>query len=44
MIGEYNDGMRVPFKVVPPCFQGTDDGEELTIVDLVISFGGVKGL
>jgi hypothetical protein len=44
MIGEYNDRVRVPFKVMPPCFQGTDDGEEFTIVDLVVSFSGIKGL
>jgi hypothetical protein len=44
MIGEYNDRVRVPFKVMPPCFQSTDDGEEFLIVDLVVSFGGIKGL
>jgi hypothetical protein len=44
MICEYNDRVRIPFKVMPPYFQGTDDGEEFTIVDLVISFSGVEGL
>jgi hypothetical protein len=44
MIGEYNDRVGVPFKVMPPCFQSMDNGEEFTIVDLVISFGRVKGL
>jgi hypothetical protein len=44
VIGEYNNRVGVPFKIVPPCFQGMDDGEEFAIIDLVVSFGGVKGL
>jgi hypothetical protein len=44
MIGEYDDRVRVPFKVMPPCFQSTDNGKEFSIVDLVVSFSGVKGL
>jgi hypothetical protein len=44
MIGEHNDRVRVSFKVVPPCFQGTDNGKEFLVVDLVASFGGVEGL
>jgi hypothetical protein len=44
MIGEYDHRVRVPFEVVSPCFQGMDDGEEFTVVNLVISFGEVKGL
>jgi hypothetical protein len=44
MISEYDNRVRVPFKIMPPCFQGTDNGEEFTIIDLVIPFSGVKGL
>jgi hypothetical protein len=44
MICEYDDRVRIPFKIMPPCFQGTDDGKEFMIVNLIISFGGVKGL
>jgi hypothetical protein len=44
VISEHDDRVRIPFKVVPPCFQGTDDGKEFSIVDLVVSFGGVEGL
>jgi hypothetical protein len=44
VIGEYYDGMRVSFKIVPPCFQGMDDGKEFLIIDLVVSFSGIKGL
>jgi hypothetical protein len=44
MIGEYDDSVGVPFKVVPPCFQGADDGKEFTIVDLVVLFSRVKRL
>jgi hypothetical protein len=44
MIGEHDDGMGVPFKVMPPCFQGTNDGKEFSIIDLIVLFGGVKGL
>jgi hypothetical protein len=44
MICEYDDRVRVPFKVMSPCFQGSDDGEKFTIIDLVILFGGIKGL
>jgi hypothetical protein len=44
MIGEHDNRVRVPFEVVPPSFQGADDCEEFTIVDLVISFSRVEGL
>jgi hypothetical protein len=44
MIGEYDDRVGVPFEIVPPCFQGMDDGEEFTIVDLVVSFSRVERL
>jgi hypothetical protein len=44
MIGEYNDWVRVPFKIVPPCFQGTDDGKELSVIDLIILFCEIEGL
>jgi hypothetical protein len=44
MISEYDDRVRIPFKIMPPCFQGVDNSEEFSIIDLVVSFGGVKGL
>jgi hypothetical protein len=44
MIGEYYDRMGISFKIMPPCFQGMDDGEKLSVIDLVVSFGGIKGL
>jgi len=44
MISEYDDRVRIPFKIVPPCFQGMDNGKQFLIIDLVVSFGGVKGL
>jgi hypothetical protein len=44
MISEYNDRVGISFEVMPPCFQGTDNGEEFTIIDLIISFSRVKGL
>jgi hypothetical protein len=44
MISEYNDRVGVSFKVVSPCFQGSDNGKEFSIIDLVVPFGGVKGL
>jgi hypothetical protein len=44
VIGEYNDRVRIPFNIMSPCFQGMDDGEEFTIIDLMVSLSGVKGL
>jgi hypothetical protein len=44
MIGEHDDRVGISFKVMPPCFQDMDDGEKFMIVDLVVSFSGVKGL
>jgi len=44
MICEYDDRVRVPFEVVPPCFQGMDNGKKFSIIDLVVLFSGVKGL
>ena len=31
------DGEGGSMKVVPPGFQGTDDGKELTVIDVVVS-------
>src|SRR6267154_5197761 len=44
MVGEDNDRVWVPFEVMAPSFQGSDDGKEFPIVNLIVSFCGVKGL
>ena len=44
MVGEDNDRVWVPFEVMAPSFQGSDDGKEFSIVDLIVLFCGVKGL
>ena len=31
-------------EVMPPGFQGANDGEKFTIIDIVIPFGGGEGL
>ena len=31
-------------QIVAPGFQGVDDSEEFTIIDIVVSFGGGEGL
>ena len=35
---------RGTMKVVAPRFQGTDDGEEFSVVDIVVAFGGGEQL
>ena len=44
MVGEdlYRKGGAM--KVVAPRLQGTDDGEEFAVIDVVVSFGGEEGL
>ena len=39
MIGEDSDAMWGSLKIVFPLFKGLDDGEEFSIVDVVISLG-----
>jgi hypothetical protein len=36
VVGENDDRVRVPFKIVAPCLQGTDDHKEFSIVDLIV--------
>ena len=31
-------------EVVVPRFQGADDGEKFTIIDIIVAFGGGEGL
>src|SRR6267154_1653994 len=44
MVGEDNDRVWVPFEVMAPSFQGSDDGKEFSIVDLIVPFCRIKGL
>src|SRR6267154_1542262 len=44
MVGKDNDRVWVPFEVMAPSLQGSDDGKEFSIIDLIVSFCGVKGL
>src|SRR6267154_311183 len=44
MVSEDNDRVWVPFEVMAPSFQGSDNGKEFSIIDLIVSFCGVKGL
>ena len=38
VIHEDLDGKWGPVEVMSPGFQGTDDGEELSVVDVVVAF------
>jgi len=44
MIGEYDNQVWVPFKVMAPFSECSDDGEQFPIEDLVVSFCWVQGL
>jgi hypothetical protein len=44
MIGEYDNQVRVPFKVMAPFSERSDDSEQFSIEDLVVSFCWVQGL
>jgi len=44
MIGEYNNRVRVPFKVMAPFSERSDDSKQFPIKDLVVSFCWVQGL
>ena len=40
VIGEQSDGMSGPLQVMAPVFESMNDGEQLPIVDVIISFSG----
>jgi hypothetical protein len=42
VVGENDDRVRVPLKIVAPRLQSTDNGKEFPIIDLVISFSRVE--
>ncbi|KIK32050.1 hypothetical protein CY34DRAFT_102321, partial [Suillus luteus UH-Slu-Lm8-n1] len=44
VICKNNDRMGVSFKIVAPCFQSTDNSEKFPIIDLIVTFGGIKRL
>ena len=44
VICEDLDGERGSMEIVSPGFQGADDGKELSVVDVVVSFGWDKRL
>ena len=39
MIGEYENFVLAIFQVVPLCFESLNNGEKLTVVNFVSSFG-----
>ena len=39
VVGEDLDGEKGTIEIVSPGFQGMDDGEELSVIDIVVSFG-----
>ena len=39
MIGNDSNRVRCTLNVLPPLREGKDDGEEFSIVDVVVSFG-----
>jgi len=41
MIREYNNRVRIYFKVMMPFGECTNYSEQLTVEDLIITFGGV---
>jgi hypothetical protein len=44
MIGEHDNRVWVPFKIMTPLCERTDDSEQFSVEDLVISFSRVQGL
>ena len=44
MVGEDLHWKGGAMGVVAPGFQGADDGEEFAVIDVVVVFGGGKGL
>ena len=44
MVGEDLHWEGGAVEVVAPRFQGTNDGEEFTIIDIVVAFGRGEGL
>ena len=44
MIHDNGDGVWGPLKVMFPFGKGEDDGEEFSVVDVIVLFGKRKGL
>ena len=44
MIGEDRDGVRSSLQVLFPLNKGEDNGEELSVIYVIIAFGRGKGL
>ena len=44
MVGEDLYGEGRTMEIVAPRLQGTNDGEEFVVINIVISFGGGEGL
>ena len=44
MVSEKGDRMGGPLEVVVPMVKGMDNGEQLAIIDIVVSFGRGEGL
>ena len=44
MIGEDRDGVRGSLEILFPLNKGEDNGEELSIIYVIVAFGGGKGL
>ncbi len=44
MVREDEHRVGASYKEVSPVFESSDDGQELSVVDIVVSFGGVECL
>ena len=44
MIGENLDGEGGTMEVMSPGFDGTDDGQEFTVIDIIVPFCWGEGL
>jgi len=44
VVREDDDWVGAPDEEVPPVFEAPNDGQEFSVVDVVVSFGGVKCL
>jgi len=44
VVREDDDRVGASNEEVPPVFEASDDGQEFSIVDIIVSFGGVKCL
>ena len=43
VVGDDFEGLGKSFEEVAPVFEGFDDGEHFSVVDLVVAFGGLHG-